>query len=187
MENKENLILGGMAVMFVWLALLSYNVLSSGASSSTIAQARAISSNPSGEQAAIKPTNTQTQPQQAQQQPEVDPAKAATLILKEKAFDFGPLQEGEKVEHVFEFTNTSSNPLTISNAKGSCGCTVPEWPKEPIAPGKKGEIKVKYDSKGKKGLQNKTVTLTANTIPSNTTLTIKADVIKTEDEEEASK
>ena len=165
-----------MAVMFLWLALLSYNVLSSGASSNTIAQARAIS----GEQAAIKPTNTQTQPQQAQQQPEVDPAKAAVLILKEKAFDFGPLQEGEKVEHVFEFTNTSSNPLTISNAKGSCGCTVPEWPKEPIAPGEKGEIKVKYDSKGKKGLQNKTVTL-------NTTLTIKADVIKTEDEEETSK
>lgn len=183
MENKENLILGGMAFMFLWLVFLTFNVFSSGASSNTIAQARAISAAPvNNNQAAIKPTNTQTQPQQAQQ-PEVDPAKAATLVLEEKVFDFGPLQEGEKVEHVFEFTNTSSNPLTISNAKGSCGCTVPEWPREPIAPGEKGEIKVKYDSKGKKGLQNKTVTLTANTIPSNTMLTIKADVIKTEDEE----
>lgn len=184
MQNKENLILGGMAVMFLWLAVLTYNVFSSGASSNTIAQARALSTNPVNAQSAIKPTNTQTQPQQVQQQPEVDPAKAATLVLDEKVFDFGPLQEGEKVEHIFEFTNTSNNPLTISNAKGSCGCTVPEWPREPIAPGEKGEIKVKYDSKGKKGLQNKTVTLTANTIPSNTILTIKADVIKTEDEAE---
>ena len=88
-------------------------------------------------------------------------------------------------QHIFEFTNTSNNPLTISNAKGSCGCTVPEWPKEPIAPGEVGEIKVKYDSKGKKGKQSKTVTLTANTIPANTLITITSDVIKLEDDNEA--
>ena len=128
------------------------------------------------------PQTPQGQPQQPTQQPEVDPAKAATLVLEEQEFDFGTLEEGEKVEHIFKFTNTSNNPLTISNARGSCGCTVPEWPKEPIAPGEKGEIKVKFDSKGKKGVQSKTVTLTANTIPGNTTLTIKSDVIKLDDE-----
>ncbi len=193
MENKENLILGGMGVMFLWLAILSYSVFSDGASANTIAEAQALSNpsvaatpsaiNPNG-QPAIKPTNTNTQPQQPTQQPEVDPAKAATLVLEEQEFDFGTLEEGEKVEHIFKFTNTSNNPLTISNARGSCGCTVPEWPKEPIAPGEKGEIKVKFDSKGKKGVQSKTVTLTANTIPGNTTLTIKSDVIKLDDEGE---
>ena len=196
MENKENLILGGMAVMFLWLSILTYSFYTDGASSSTLAAAKALNNpttnltantpppsniDPNTGQPAIKPTNTNTQPQQ----PEVDPAKAAKLVLKEKSFDFGTLQEGEKVEHIFEFTNTSNNPLTISNAKGSCGCTVPEWPKEPIAPGEVGEIKVKYDSKGKKGKQSKTVTLTANTIPANTLITITSDVIKLEDDNEA--
>jgi len=193
MENKENLILGGMAVMALWLCVLTYSVYSGGASASTIAATKALNqptvatapngANPTGidpitGQPAIKPTNTTTQPQQ----PEVDPATAATLVLEEKAFDFGTLEEGEKVEHVFKFTNTSTNPLIISNARGSCGCTVPEWPKEPIAPGEDGEIKVKFDSKGKKGKQSKTVTLTANTIPGNTILTINSDVIKLDDD-----
>ncbi|HIB78103.1 MAG TPA: DUF1573 domain-containing protein [Flavobacteriales bacterium] len=107
------------------------------------------------------------------------------MILEEQAFDFGTLEDGDKVEHIFKFTNTSNNPLTISNARGSCGCTVPEWPKEPIAPGGTGEIKVKFDSKGKKGKQSKTVTLTANTIPANTLLTITSDVINLEEEEDS--
>ena len=135
--------------------------------------------NPSTGQPAIKPTDTNTQPQQ----PEVDPATAANAVFAENEFDFGTLEEGEKVEHVFKFENTSENPLTISNARGSCGCTVPEWPREPIAPGESGEIKVKFDSKGKKGKQNKTVTITANTIPANTILTISSDVIKLEGED----
>lgn len=193
MENKENLILGGMAVMALWLSVLTYSVyFSSSASSSTLAATRALGTtatpapntaaiNPATGQPAIKPTDTQTQPQQ----PEVDPATAANLVFAENEFDFGTLEEGEKVEHVFKFENTSDNPLTISNARGSCGCTVPEWPREPIAPGESGEIKVKFDSKGKKGKQSKTVTITANTIPGNTILTITSDVIKLEGEDEA--
>lgn len=193
MENKENLVLGGMAVMALWLSILTYTVyFSNSASASTLAATKALSTtavtapnattaiNPTTGQPAIKPTNTNTQPQQ----PEVDPATAANVVFAENEFDFGTLEEGEKVEHVFKFENTSANPLTISNARGSCGCTVPEWPKEPIAPGESGEIKVKFDSKGKKGKQNKTVTITANTIPGNTILTIMSDVIKLEGEEE---
>lgn len=193
MENKENLILGGMAVMAVWLLVLTYNVFSGGADSSTLAAARALNTPPAAAtanaaaidpttgQPAIKPINTATQPQQ----PAVDPATAANISFEENAFDFGTLEEGDKVEHVFKFANTSDNPLTISNARGSCGCTVPEWPREPIAPGESGEIKVKFDSKGKKGKQNKTVTITANTDPVNTMLTISSDVIALEKDEEA--
>lgn len=191
MENKENLILGGMAVLAVWLLFLTYTVFSGGADSSTIAAARALNNptapvantasvNPATGQPAIKPVNTTTQPQQ----PAVDPATAAAISFEENSFDFGTLEEGDKVEHVFKFTNTSDNPLTISNARGSCGCTVPEWPREPIAPGEGGEIKVKFDSKGKKGKQNKTVTITANTDPQNTMLTISSDVIALEADEE---
>lgn len=186
MENKENLILGGMVVMALWLSVLTYKVYSGGASASTLAATRALNTTasipatPPNGQPAIKPTNTNTQPQQ----PEVDPATAANITFEENNFDFGTLEEGEKVEHIFKFENTSDNPLTISNARGSCGCTVPEWPREPIAPGESGEIKVKFDSKGKKGKQSKTVTITANTIPSNTILTINSDVIKLDGEDE---
>lgn len=193
MNNKENLILGGMAVMALWLSVLTYSVyFSNSASASTLAATRALGTtavsapnapgiNPVTGQPAIKPTDTNTQPQQ----PEVDPATAANVVFAENEFDFGTLEEGEKVEHVFKFENTSANPLTISNARGSCGCTVPEWPREPIAPGESGEIKVKFDSKGKKGKQSKTVTISANTIPGNTILTITSDVIKLEGEEGA--
>ncbi|CAA6820463.1 MAG: FIG00648832: hypothetical protein [uncultured Aureispira sp.] len=193
MENKENLVLGGMAVMALWLSILTYTVyFSNSASASTLAATKALSTttatapnaataiNPTTGQPAIKPTNTNTQPQQ----PEVDPATAANVVFAENEFDFGTLEEGEKVEHVFKFENTSANPLTISNARGSCGCTVPEWPREPIAPGESGEIKVKFDSKGKKGVQRKTVTIVANTIPQNTILTITSDVIKLDGEDE---
>ncbi len=181
MENKENLIMGSMVVMFLWLCFLTYNVFSSGVDSSVLAQTRALTAtaaNNSTVQPAIKPSNSPTTPQQ----PEVDPATAGAMEFEETKFDFGTMQEGEKVEHVFTFTNTSINPLTITNARGSCGCTVPEWPREPIAPGATSEIRVKFDSKGKKGPNNKTVTISANTIPSNTILTITADVIKLDDD-----
>lgn len=96
--------------------------------------------------------------------------------------DFGSVTAGEEVEHTFTFTNTGENDLIISNAKGSCGCTVPYYPKEPIAPGEAGEIKVKYNSKGKSGVQRKNVTITANTDPGKTVLNIQADVLAAEGE-----
>lgn len=91
--------------------------------------------------------------------------------------DFGKLKQGETAEYKFTFTNTGKEPLIIENAQGSCGCTVPNYPKEPIPPGGTGTIDVSFNSAGKSGAQQKTVTLTANTEPSITTmLTIKADV-----------
>ena len=91
-------------------------------------------------------------------------------------WDFGTIQQGDSPEFTFTFTNTGNEPMIISNAKGSCGCTVPKWPKEPIAPGETGEINVKFNSKNKKGSQNKTVTLTANTTPPNTKLRVTGQI-----------
>ena len=97
----------------------------------------------------------------------------------EEEHDFGLLVDGEKVAYSFVFTNTGDAPLIISNAKGSCGCTAPNWPKDPIAPGEKGAIDVSFNSSGRKGIQNKAVTLTANTNPNRKVIKIKAE-IKTE-------
>lgn len=96
----------------------------------------------------------------------------------EALHDFGTINDGDVVEHIFAFTNNGEAPLIISDAKGSCGCTVPEWPKEPIPVGGTGEIKVKFNSKNKPGVQNKTVTITANTWPATNRLQIKANVLK---------
>ncbi|MCB9308491.1 MAG: DUF1573 domain-containing protein [Lewinellaceae bacterium] len=104
-----------------------------------------------------------------------------TVAFEEDTFDWGTINDGEKMTHVFKFKNTGSEPLIISNAKGSCGCTVPEYPKEAIAPGASGEIKVIYDSKGKGSpegkMDTKRVTITANTDPMETYLNIKGKVV----------
>lgn len=76
--------------------------------------------------------------------------------------DFGKIPEGPVAEHVFEFKNTGKEPLIISNASASCGCTTPEWPKEPILPGKKGKITVRYNTQGRQGPFTKTVYIQSN-------------------------
>ncbi len=108
--------------------------------------------------------------------PAVPAGPTTTLKFEETEFDFGTVDQGEKVTHVYKFANTGNEPLIISNAKGSCGCTVPSWPKEPIPVGGSGEIQVQFDSKGKKNKQSKKVTITANTDPAQTFLTIKGEV-----------
>lgn len=113
--------------------------------------------------------------------PVVAGGKTTTAKFEETSYDWGSLKEGEKMTHLFKFKNTGTNDMIISDAHGSCGCTVPEWPKEPIKPGKGSEIKVVFDSKGKTGDQAKTVTLTANTEPANMVLMIKGKVIGKEE------
>lgn len=90
--------------------------------------------------------------------------------------DFGTINEGQVVEYTYQFKNTGQAPLIIQNAQGSCGCTVPEWSKEPIPVGGTGFVKAKFDSNGKPNIQNKTVTVTANTWPKQTVLRFKAMV-----------
>ena len=110
-----------------------------------------------------------------------------TMSFAETEFDFGKVVSGEKVSHTYKFTNTGKEPLIISNAKGSCGCTVPEWPREPIAVGGTGEVTVVFDSKNKKGPRNQKVTLTANTDPPQSFIYLKGEVEPDPNEPEAAK
>lgn len=105
----------------------------------------------------------------------VDPnAALPKFSFNEESHDFGTIQEGTVAKHDFEFTNTGDAPLIISNASGSCGCTVPQWPREPIAPGETGIIHVEFNSNSRPGNQSKTVTLNANTVPNKKVLRISA-------------
>lgn len=106
--------------------------------------------------------------------------KLPVLTFDEELFEFGEITQGEQVEHVFTFTNTGEADLVITSAKGSCGCTVPEWPKKPIKPGEKGELNVIFNSEGKKGRQHKKVTVVANTQPSTNVVAISGNIIAPE-------
>ena len=100
----------------------------------------------------------------------------ASFAFTEENWEFGDITDGTVAKHTFTFTNTGDAPLIIYNAQGSCGCTVPQWPREAIAPGETGEIKVSFNSSGRKGMNNKTVTLTTNTVPNKKVLKITANV-----------
>ena len=104
------------------------------------------------------------------------------IEMLEDNFDFGEMQQGESVTHDFVLRNIGDANLIISTAKGSCGCTVPEWPKEPIAKAEEVIIKVTFNSAGKSGKQNKTVTLVTNVIPNTKVITITGNVIVPEKE-----
>ncbi|MCF8257440.1 MAG: DUF1573 domain-containing protein [Flavobacteriales bacterium] len=98
------------------------------------------------------------------------------MTFEKDVHDFGTIIQGEKVSYSFKFTNTGGSDLLITDAKGSCGCTVPEWPKTPIKPGETGNIDVVFDSTGKNGQQNKKVTITANTVPGAMVLAINGTI-----------
>lgn len=112
----------------------------------------------------------------AHQTTELSPPVAAPTEIKFEyiTHDFGKQTNDKLLKTKFKFTNTGKNPLIISNAIGSCGCTVPLWPKEPIAPGSTDEIYIEFDPKGKTGENSKTISVSANTNPTITTLTVKA-------------
>lgn len=103
-------------------------------------------------------------------------SQMAAFAFSEDTYDFGTIREGEIVTHTFKFTNSGKVPLVIEDARASCGCTVPEWPKEPIPPGASNEIKVEFNSSNKAGNVNKSVSITANTKPAVTTVFIKGEV-----------
>lgn len=85
------------------------------------------------------------------------------ITFEEQSYDFGDITQDDVVEHIFKFENTGKQPLIISNAKVTCGCTVPSYPKgEAIAPGETGELTVKFNSRGKMGRQNKIIRIVSN-------------------------
>lgn len=107
---------------------------------------------------------------------EVDTSQLAKMEFDTTTFNFGSVDPGAIVTHDFEFTNTGNVPLIISDVRSTCGCTVAEWPREPIPPGGTGEIPVRFDTKNKKGIQSKPVTITANTFPAKTVLYLNGRV-----------
>jgi hypothetical protein len=92
-------------------------------------------------------------------------ADAPVMKFEKETHDFGKIVTGDKVTYDFKFTNNGKSPLIIKDAIASCGCTKPEWPTTPIKPGESGAIKVTFNSVGKMGLQDKQITITANTNP----------------------
>ncbi|MFO7790948.1 MAG: DUF1573 domain-containing protein [Bacteroidales bacterium] len=98
-----------------------------------------------------------------------------SIVFEKTTHDYGTINKGGDGNCEFEFTNTGEKPLVLSNVRSSCGCTVPEWPKEPIAPGKKGNIKVEYNTK-RTGNFSKSVTVYSNAVNERVMLRIKGNV-----------
>jgi hypothetical protein len=117
---------------------------------------------------------SQVQPAAPEQKPE---GPLPVIAFEAMDHDFGTINEGDVVEYTYKFKNTGEAPLIIQNAQPSCGCTVPEWSKDPIPVGGEGYIKAKFDSKGKPNMQNKSITVTANTFPKQNQLKFKAMVM----------
>jgi len=99
------------------------------------------------------------------------------IFFEETVHDFGDMIQGERVVYGFKFTNIGGSDLLITRVSTSCGCTVGNYPQDPIPPGKSGVIEVSFDSKNRKGFQNKSITVLANTEPNSTTLRIKTKII----------
>jgi hypothetical protein len=101
------------------------------------------------------------------------------VTFEKNTHNFGDIHQGYKVQETFKFTNTGNEPLLITNVNVQCGCTTPSWPREPIAPGAKGEIVVVFNSAGKMGMQQKTVTLVSNAVnPDGVKITFTTNVLE---------
>lgn len=162
---------------FAIALLLAGGVLASSCEQkSTTEETTTVAQNAS-EGSAVAANDPATNPNVAGQEA-IDPnAPKPVMTFKETEHDFGTIKSDKKVTHTFTFTNTGKAPLVIESATATCGCTVPEWPKEPIAPGATGTIKVEYDPAGRSGQQSKQITITANTDPQINQLNIKTNVI----------
>ncbi|MEZ5044495.1 MAG: DUF1573 domain-containing protein [Saprospiraceae bacterium] len=114
-------------------------------------------------------------PPTAYPQVPIDPI--STIEFEKTTYDFGVIEEGVVVSQVFTFTNTGDEPLIFMDAKGSCGCTVPQWPRDPIQPGETSSLTVEFNSKGKYGKRSQRVTLTTNTEPPQTLIYLTGEVI----------
>lgn len=105
-----------------------------------------------------------------------DTTDVPVLRFDEQTIDFGDISDDTIVTARLGFTNTGTRPLIISSARGSCGCTASEWPKDPVPPGARQELVVRFDPTGKEGPQVKPLTITANTYPNTTSVTVIANV-----------
>jgi len=124
------------------------------------------------------PTSIVNNPHTANGMDTVSAARKPTMDFKDTVHSFGDVKQGEAVQYDFSFTNNGKTPLLITSATGSCGCTVPQYPREAVQPGQSGIMKVTFNSAGKMGHQEKSVTIHTNTLRSIEMLYIKAEVAK---------
>ena len=103
-------------------------------------------------------------------------ATGPTFKFEAEEYNFGSAKQGDVITYEFKFTNAGKEPLIITSASGSCGCTVPNYPKEPIKPGEKGSIKVSFNTAGKAGMQDKTVTIKSNAKEGDKVIHVKGNV-----------
>ncbi|MGB0864187.1 MAG: DUF1573 domain-containing protein, partial [Saprospiraceae bacterium] len=150
MSKANQIQIGMLGVIIVLMLVQMSGVFSSGdASLASDAKQSLVGPSNSAAPNAFNPSATPSAvpPATPPQAPAVDPNTPKTVMaFTNEEFDFGTVNEGEKVKHTFKFKNTGKEPLIISNAKGSCGCTVPKWPREPIAPGASGDVVVEFNS-----------------------------------------
>lgn len=169
---KDKIQIALLAVIAVALGVIAWGQLkdSNGGSdtkSSVVAATSSTPATPAGQSFDPMANNT----------PVVDNKPKTTLIFANYDHDFGKVKQDTKNKYVFAFTNTGTEPLIIESATGSCGCTVPNYPKAPIPPGGAGEIEVEYSPGKQENAQTKTVKVVANTEPRETELRITAFVM----------
>ena len=107
---------------------------------------------------------------------QIDVKDSTTVQIIDSVYNFGKAVEGQKIIYNFKFKNTGSKPLVITSTRASCGCTVPEKPEKPIAPGETSFIKVVFNSTGKVGINEKSITVSSNASPAFTTLLLKGEI-----------
>tara|TARA_A100001011_G_C13955151_1_gene692923 strand:- start:47 stop:451 length:405 start_codon:yes stop_codon:yes gene_type:complete len=105
-----------------------------------------------------------------------EPIKGPKIVFSEEKYEFGDIIQGDVIEHIFEFKNSGNSPLILQDVKTTCGCTVPEWPRAPLPPGATAELKVKFNSAGKIGIQNKVITVISNATNQTTRVMIVTNV-----------
>lgn len=179
--NKENIKIGLLGLIALTLIVNTYFVSKSrktySAPATTEETSKATSEMPAEGGSSTSPTVAPATINNSQPTTPATNGKSTSVSFARYEHNYGTVAPESTNKTSFVFTNTGKEPLIISNATGSCGCTVPNYPKEPIMPGKTGKIDVEFKpSKGQTGVQEKTVTVTANTEPAQTILKIKADV-----------
>lgn len=110
-----------------------------------------------------------------------DAANGPKISFEEKEYQFGDIHQGDKVTHTFTFKNDGTAPLILSNVLVTCGCTATDWPKDPIMPGKEGEIEVTFNSANKMGAQNKTITILSNSAAGQVQVRMMGNVLPPQD------
>ncbi|WKN31890.1 DUF1573 domain-containing protein [Porifericola rhodea] len=117
----------------------------------------------------------------AQNSQQAEAVDGPQITFAKSSHDFGDIEQGDKVSYVFEFENSGTEPLILSNVLTTCGCTATSWPREPLAPGEGGEIAVSFNSAGKMGKQNKVVTVVSNAVNAQERVKIITNVLPKKD------